>query len=996
MQITAHGMCLLLSKVSAIDLTPPSLPRWNWAFALRVSVLRASVAVVQKPENHRDKLGGVDCLRTEHQRGRAFPMILKNSGNPLSQIRRRSQLERDPVVAGCLTQWHPFLIVLVSRSLLVNSVSGTRMIVEDLLPMTFSLRTGSWRWLFRACLVALLLIASATSAFAQMRASIPTAEKQKESAKELEGIHQISRWDTVPKKQDGVKTLINMSRAKNQPSDDRYVVLTTLIPLAKDVGDFASWLEAVNVLVGSFEIDANKEKSRLLAEYLEASKSGATLKPAAVDEALALVKTAAQENRYPAANTLLNATDTAVRRPPAANALVKVVTEVRDTITVREKDWKAFQAASTKLGMNADDTSASFTVGRWHVLQQNDWKTALPFLAKGSQAKWKAAAELELTAPLDPLVQMSVGDEWWKIGQDESGTTKTALLIHAGEWYARALPNLPEGLKKQLVAKHLDEVAVLKGGVPKAPAAPINPAPIPPVTQAAPPAKPGEWIDLLEWSEGVDWAPRGIDWNANVEGKPTKAGITLKQREFNHFPLPAIVDGDYEMECEFTRTKGDSQIVVFFPVGNHNLQLFLGFPVNGNWSGLNFIDGKANIDGDHAYDVNGTLRPSLISSGKRHRIQIRVHHDGEKAKINVELDDVKDYLSWSGRYASLTNVCYNGWKETMVRHPWIGCWQSTVTFHGVKLRMLSGAIRRDVITDADREQDLKNGFVRLVGEKAIEPKVGFMKLLVNQLPLESLPGDIERGWPLITRDFKVCDDFYGAHAPSRLKCPIPTGAKSFSVVGHNEASRTAKYVVFIDGKQAYDSGVTDIVVIKLDIPAKASLLELVGDPAGDHVFDHTYWCYPRFHSVTQEKITDKMLDGKPGPLKFEIASHKVGAGSLTHNKPLIDVLKSVPLHFRDTQPCNDFLLAIAPSTVTYQVPDGMTRFTAIGYNVLSHSVKYEVWADAKRIYESPQAGIIPIDVKLPPNTKTIELRINDLGDNQNDRSMWCYPRLHRK
>ena len=940
---------------------------------------------MQKPENQRDKLGGVDCLRTERQRGRAFPMIPKNSENPLSQIRRRSQLGRDPVVAGRLTQLHLFLIVLVSRSLLMNSVSANRMIVEDFLPMTLSHRTGSWRWLFRACLVALLLITSATSAFAQMRASIPTVEKQKESAKELEGIHQISRWDTVPKKQDGVKTLINMSRDKNQPSDERYVVLTTLIPLAKDVGDFASWLEAVNVLVGSFEIDANKEKSRLLAEYLETSKSGTTLKPAAVDEALALVKTAAQENRYPAANTLLNVTDTAVRRPPAANALVKVVTEVRDSITVREKDWKAFQAASMKLGMNADDSSASFTVGRWHVLQQNDWKTALPFLAKGSQAKWKAAAELELTAPLGPLVQMSVGDEWWQIGQDESGTTKTALLIHAGEWYARALPNLPDGLKKQLVAKHLDEVAVLKGGVPKAPAAPLNPAPIPPVTQAAPPAKPGEWIDLLEWSEGVDWAPRGIDWNQFLDSPATKDGIKLKAARVARFPLPAIIDGDYELEIDFTRHDVVECVGIYFPVGIHNLFLELSSLYEGpGTDGVGYIDGK------------GTPRqPTRVVSNVRHRVRITVQQTQDSVRFAIDFDGVKNYFKWEGPSTALTCMigAGNPWVCSMVQHVWIGAWNCKTTFHKARIRMLSGTIRRDVITDTDREQDLKNGFVRLVGEKANVPMVGWAQFLVSQLPLEYGPADTERRWPLITRDFSACQDFYGAHAPSRLKCPIPPGAKSFSVVGQNEGSRTAKYQVFIDGKQVYDSGVTAISIIKLDIPAKASLLELVGDPAGDASYDHVYWCYPRYHSVTQDKVTDKILDGKPGTLKFQVAPHST---TFTHNKPAIDVLKSIPIHFRDAQPCDEFLYACAPSTVTYPVPDGMTRFTAIGYNVISHHVKYEVWADAKRIYESPQAGIIPIDVKLPSGTKTIELKINDLGDGRNDHSMWCYPRLHRK
>ena len=74
----------------------------------------------------------------------------------------------------------------------------------------------------------------------------------------------------------------------------------------------------------------------------------------------------------------------------------------------------------------------------------------------------------------------------------------------------------------------------------------------------------------------------------------------------------------------------------------------------------------------------------------------------------------------------------------------------------------------------------------------------------------------------------------------------------------------------------------------------------------------------------------------------------------------------------------------------------MTRFTAIAYNVLSHSVNYEVWADGKRVYESPRVGILPIDVKLPPGTKKIELKINDMDGGRADHSMWCYPRLYRK
>ena len=120
--------------------------------------------------------------------------------------------------------------------------------------------------------------------------------------------------------------------------------------------------------------------------------------------------------------------------------------------------------------------------------------------------------------------------------------------------------------------------------------------------------------------------------------------------------------------------------------------------------------------------------------------------------------------------------------------------------------VLFSRIRRDFITDADREQDLKNGFVRLVGEKAIAAKVAFSRFVVNQIPPDLGLGTTERLWPLITRDFKVCDDFYGAHAPSRLKCPIPTGAKSFSAIGYNDSSRTARYIVLVSDQDRNVTG----------------------------------------------------------------------------------------------------------------------------------------------------------------------------------------------
>jgi hypothetical protein len=213
----------------------------------------------------------------------------------------------------------------------------------------------------------------------------------------------------------------------------------------------------------------------------------------------------------------------------------------------------------------------------------------------------------------------------------------------------------------------------------------------------------------------------------------------------------------------------------------------------------------------------------------------------------------------------------------------------------------------------------------------------------------------------------------------------------------NHGSRSADFIVEVDGQRLHRSGAIETAIIKIDVPPKSTLLELLVDPMGNSTADLSCWCYPRFHTVAANKIIDKQLDGKSNSLKFTIAAHSVGHGGFVHNKYWDDGMKTASVvHFRDAQPCDEFLYAIANSSTKYAVPEGMNRFTAIGYNVQSFHVKYEVLANGKLIYQSPQAGIVPINVSLPPMTKTLELKVDGLSDNTWDHSLWCYPRLYRK
>lgn len=508
--------------------------------------------------------------------------------------------------------------------------------------------------------------------------------------------------------------------------------------------------------------------------------------------------------------------------------------------------------------------------------------------------------------------------------------------------------------------------------------APVPSGPKTTVPQISNTTKPGDWVDLLAWTDGEDWTERGSNWNSHLEGKVTPAGIILKQAEGQRFPLSAVIDGNYEFEAQFTRSEGTGDAVIHFPVGIHTMRLCLGSE-NGALSRLDFIDSSKGL----------VRRPGAYANNQAHRVLIRVQRDGERARVNIDLDEIKDYFQWEGVYSALRDIDQSTWATTIIQHVWVGSSQNKLTFQKLRVRMLSGTITRDSHAAAERDRDLKEGLLRLVGEKPIAKSVHGGIFGINQL-YDSAPITGLR-WPRVTKDFRFCEDYYFAHAPSRLKCLIPAGARSFSVVGYNCGSGDSRYQVLIDSKRVHDSPVVNLDFIRIDLPRNSKSLELVADPAGNSAYDNVFWCYPRFHSVTADQVDDSMLDNAPGPLKFNVTSSNVGTGP-----PLTRKSAFPPVHFRDALPCHEFILAHAPSSLKYAVPAGMTRFTAVGLTPLSQSAKYEVWANGRRIYESPKSGTVKIDVTFPPATTTLELKVDHLGEATADHSYWCYPRLHRK
>ena len=287
-----------------------------------------------------------------------------------------------------------------------------------------------------------------------------------------------------------------------------------------------------------------------------------------------------------------------------------------------------------------------------------------------------------------------------------------------------------------------------------------------------------------------------------------------------------------------------------------------------------------------------------------------------------------------------------------------------------------------VLASAVRASPPPTEVVRLIDLTPERGDVGWDRLWVNwAMPYH---------FPRVRPDFQFCHEYLYAHAPSRLVYDIPAIARSFTAVGSCVVSADVRYIVRADGRELFRSPRAGVAPIRVDLPLGARQLELRVDDLGDHGADHSYWLLPRFHEQPADEVD---LAGIAPCVKLTAMvprEQKVGAGEFLVNRPF----RTPPVQLLDDAVCDEFLFAHAFSHLTYRVPEGAEVFSAIGYCVFSQGVRFRVFADGQLLFVSPQAGIVPIHVRLPAGARRLDLLIEDGGDGAADHSFWCYPRLH--
>lgn len=157
-----------------------------------------------------------------------------------------------------------------------------------------------------------------------------------------------------------------------------------------------------------------KAKHAEITDFLKTAKGERDLR-AALSDLRQLADRAYEINRYELSARLLEQAEKVARALKDA----RLAAELRDALqraTAVRREYDKVVRTELKLSLEEGKPEEYLAVGKFLALVKGDWKAAVPFLARGSDAKIKEAAEADLADPKSPEERVAVADRWWALG----------------------------------------------------------------------------------------------------------------------------------------------------------------------------------------------------------------------------------------------------------------------------------------------------------------------------------------------------------------------------------------------------------------------------------------------------------------------------------------------------------------------------------------------------------------------------------------------------
>ena len=266
----------------------------------------------------------------------------------------------------------------------------------------------------------------------------------------------------------GSRLLVDAARLEGKPAES-YALAVAAEKLAIDAGSATLLIEALDMRVGRFEIDAYQTNIKGLAAFAEGVKRNPANifgKEEFVDRAILTIFAAITADDYLMASKVARGcarmlapgrSDTA-NPTAAASDLPRLMNRLQSQLTSANAQYRSAKEHLITLRIHPDDNDAAAGFGRFLCFVKGDWKMGLPLLIRSSNEDLAEVAKLDVANPKTADEQIAVADGWWELAGRASGVYRQSAEDRALLWYDAAYQQMPESLDRMYVANQINEV----------------------------------------------------------------------------------------------------------------------------------------------------------------------------------------------------------------------------------------------------------------------------------------------------------------------------------------------------------------------------------------------------------------------------------------------------------------------------------------------------------------------------------------------------------
>ncbi|MEL6106242.1 MAG: DUF1559 domain-containing protein [Planctomycetota bacterium] len=270
------------------------------------------------------------------------------------------------------------------------------------------------------------------------------------------------------KKRSLAKEMLKTANQMKAKPAEGYALSIAAQRIATDSGDAAITIDAVDLRVGLFEIDAYEENLKALGEFANGQKNPEFVKGRNeyTERAIRIIYAAIQENDFLRANKLARTASRYSKAGDSVTDLPKLFLKLQGHLGGAKASFEDAKEHLVSLRINPDDDDAAAGFGEFLCFIKGDWKTGLPMLTRSKNKTLAQIAQMDIDGPESVDEKIAVADSWWELSERGSGVYKQAAINRALLYYNQVYEGMPQSLDKMHVKNQLDSAKLIEPSSP--------------------------------------------------------------------------------------------------------------------------------------------------------------------------------------------------------------------------------------------------------------------------------------------------------------------------------------------------------------------------------------------------------------------------------------------------------------------------------------------------------------------------------------------------